>query len=140
MSDHNARWKENGKKIILTARYWIWVWGALFIALYLNDSAPLIFLAVSIPQGLIWLVLLTLTWRYKSFILFIVTTVVCRTSLSFSYAFFNLENQIQELQGLALGFATVGSFMIFGRAWILRFSNLEEFTKEAHQGVGERRR
>ncbi len=133
MSDHNARWKENGKKIILTAQYWIWMWVVLFAALYLNDPAPHAFLAVSIPIGLLWLVLITLTWRYNSFILFLVTAVVCQTSLSFAYAFFKLENEIQEIQGLAIGFATVGALMIFTRAWIFGFGNLDEFTKEGQQ-------
>lgn len=133
MSNHNARWKENGKKIILSARYWIWIWIALFAVLYLNDSAPLVFLAASIPLGLSWLCLLTLTWRYNSFILFIVTAVVCRPSLSFLYAFFKLENQIQEMQGLAVGFASVGAFMIFAKARVLRFGNLDEFNKKSRQ-------
>ena len=118
MSDHNARWKENGKKIILNAQYWIWIWVALFAALYLNDPAPHAFLAVSIPLGLLWLVLLTLTWRYNSFILLLITAVVCRSSLSIAYPFFKLENQVQEIQGLALGFATVGALMIFTRACV----------------------
>jgi hypothetical protein len=134
MSDHNARWKENGKKIILSARYWIWIWVALIAVLYLNDAAPLVFLVASIPLGLMWLGLLTLTWRYNSFILFIITAVVCRPSLGFLYTFFKLENQIQEIQGLAVGFATVGAFMIFARTWVLRFGNLDEFNNKAQQG------
>ncbi|MFC7339686.1 hypothetical protein ACFQY0_21050 [Haloferula chungangensis] len=138
MSDHNARWKENGKKIILTAQYWIWIWVVLFAALYLNDPAPHTFLAVSIPLGLLWLVLITLTWRHNSFLLFLITAVVCRSSLSIAYSFFNLENQVQEIQGLALGFATVGAFMMFTRACVLRFGNLGEFKREAQQdGAGQ---
>ena len=107
----------------------------LFAALYVNDPAPLTFLAVSIPLGVLWLVLLTLTWRYSSLILFLVTSVVCRTSLSIAYPYFKLENQVQEIQGLALGFATLAAFMIFSRAWVLRFSKLDEFNKKAQQGA-----
>jgi hypothetical protein len=68
-------------------------------------------------------------------ILFIVTAVICRPSLSFLYTFFKLENQIQEIQGLAVGFTTVGAFMILARAWVLRFGKLDEFNKKAQQAV-----
>ena len=126
MSDHNAKWKKNGESIILNAHKWIWIWVVALIALYWYDSAPLTFLLVSLPLGFLWLGLWTLMWRYRSYILFIVTAVVCRVSLSLCDKFFDLGSQYQELQGLVVGVIGVGAIMISCKEYVLKYGKLDK--------------